>query len=141
MNDMETLIRAGWVNQLFGIIWVFGWVALFVVLKMLSDAKKRHRMDLIHKERLAAMEKGIPMPELPEYEEEVSVPLTSRLRLNPRWPLGVGAISVLLGIGLSLALWLSGDSYHNQVWPFGLLGVVLGVGLFLHSALTKEPAQ
>lgn len=139
MNEMDTLIRAGWVNQLFGIIWVFGWVVLFVVLKILSDMKKRHRIDLLHAERMAAMEKGIPVHELPEYEEESRMPLLSRVSLNPRWPLGVGAIFVLMGIGLSLALWLSGDSYHNQVWPFGLLGVFLGVGLFLHYALTKEP--
>jgi uncharacterized membrane protein YfcA len=136
---MDTLIRAGWVNQLFGIIWVFGWVVLFVVLKMLSDMKKRHRMDLLHKERMAAMEKGIPVHELPEYEVESRMPLLSRVSLNPRWPLGVGAIFAFLGIGLSLALWLSGDSYHNQVWPFGLLGVFLGIGLFLHYLLTKEP--
>lgn len=44
---------------------------------------------------------------------------------------------ILLGIGLSIALYLSGDPYHNDIWPFGILGVFGGVGLFLHYALTR----
>jgi hypothetical protein len=43
----------------------------------------------------------------------------------------------MLGIGFSLALWLSGDHYHNQIWPFGLIGVFLGAGLMLHYLLMR----
>ena len=134
---MNEITNPGWTGQLFGVVWVFGWVAVFIILKMLNDRKKRHMADLIHRERLAAIEKGLTMPELPDYENGNSVPITSRLTLNPRWPLGLGALSILFGIGLSVAFWLSGDPYHNQIWPFGLLGVFLGLGLFLQYALTK----
>ena len=61
-------------------------------------------------------------------------------RLNPRWPLGVGALSIMLGIGTSLALWLSGDEYHRQIWSLGLIGIFLGIGLFLHYLLTRPRA-
>lgn len=129
-------------HEYYGMLWIFGWLVFFVVLKALADRNRRHKLDLIHKERLTAMEKGIPMPELPDYEPARMKPgITDRITLNPRWPLGLGAISVMLGIGASLAMYLSGDSYHNQIWPFGLIGVFLGVGLFLHYALTRGGAR
>jgi hypothetical protein len=122
-----------------GMLWIFGWLVFFLVLKAMADRNRRHKLDLIHKERLAAMEKGIPMPELPEYEvPQPRLGIADRLALNPRWPLGLGTISILLGLGVSVALYFSGDSYHNEVWPFGLIGVFLGVGLYLHFALTRR---
>lgn len=125
-------------QQTLAMFWVFGWLLFFLALKLMNDRRKRHRLELIAKERLAALEKGVPMPELPDYDDPRRPPLSARLRWNPRWPLGAGALSILLGLGASLAMWLSGDPYHRQVWPFGLLGVFLGVGLFLHYALTRE---
>ena len=131
---MDTLSMT---QQLYGMMWIFGWLLFFLALKLMSDRKKRHRLELIYKERLAAMEKGIPMPELPDYDEPRRPSFTDRVTFNPRWPLGLGAVSIMLGIGSSIAMYLSGDSYHNQVWPFGLIGVFLGIGLFLHYALTR----
>jgi hypothetical protein len=46
-------------------------------------------------------------------------------------------ISILLGAGVSMALRLSGDEYHRDVWSFGLIGVFLGVGLALHYFVTR----
>lgn len=128
-------------QQTLAMFWVFGWLFFFLALKFLNDRRKRHRLELIAKERLAALEKGVPMPELPDYDDARRPSLAARMRWNPRWPLGAGAMSILLGIGSSIAMWLSGDPYHNQVWPFGLLGVFFGVGLFLHYALTRDRSQ
>ena len=128
-------------QQTLAMAWVFGWLLFFLALKLLNDRKQRHRLELIAKERLAALEKGVPMPELPDYDDPRRPPLWDRLRWHPRWPLGAGAMAILLGLGSSLAMRLSGDPYHRQVWPFGLLGVFLGVGLFLHYAITRERAS
>ena len=63
-----------------------------------------------------AMEKGIPLHELPDYEDAkrprnaLAAELTGHIRLNPRWPLGLGALSIMLGIGTSLALWLLSEA-------------------------------
>ncbi len=124
-------------HQFDGMFWAFGWLAFFLVLKALSDRNKRHRQELINRERMAALEKGIPMPELPDYDAPPRAPVVLLSSWNPRWPLGLGALSIMVGIGASLAMYLSGDGYHNQVWPFGLLGVFFGIGLFLHYALTR----
>ena len=128
---------------LFSLFWVFGWAVLLVAVWHLRASRKERRVALIHKERMMAMEKGVPLPELPEYMEARSTmgDAVSAIRLNPRWPLGLGVISILLGAGISVALRLSGDEYHRDVWSFGLIGVFLGVGLVLHYFVTRPGAK
>jgi hypothetical protein len=136
MNDLAWR-TAGLVQQGLAIVWVFGWAAFFLVLRRWKETKRQRRIDLVHTERMAAMEKGIPVPELPDYDEATRPGVFERMRLNPRWPLGLGAFSIVMGAGTSLVLRMSGDPYHNQVWPFGLLGVFFGFGLFLYYGLTR----
>ena len=124
-----------------GLIWVFGWAAFYLILRAINTVRWRARLELIHKERLMAIEKGHPLPELPEYEERPRISIVSRVTLNPRWPLGLGAIAIMTGLGSSLAMWLSRESYHNDVWPMGLIGVFFGLGLFLHYALTRPTSS
>lgn len=126
-------------NPWFGYAWVFGWVVALILIWHLRNRRRDRKLELIHKERLAAMEKGIPVPELPEFEEKKSASegIWTQIRVNPRWPLGAGAIFIMLGIGTTIALVLSGEDYHNRVWSFGLIPVFFGVGLFLHYALTR----
>jgi hypothetical protein len=126
---------------LYKLIWVFGWSAVLLVIWYVRGQRRQRRLELIHAERMAAIEKGIPLPEMPDYE---ALAHPSELRgnsLNPRWPLGVGTVIAMLGLGLCAALFLSGDEYHNQIWPFGLIGVFLGVGLMLHYFLMRSPNQ
>jgi hypothetical protein len=81
------------------------------------------------------------MPELPDYHDALRDSSLSEwaatLRINPRWPLGMGALVAMVGVGVSLALRLSGDEYHREIWPFGLIGIFLGVGLALHYLLVR----
>jgi ABC-type Co2+ transport system permease subunit len=118
---------------LFTLFWVFGWVLLLILIWHLKGLRLQKRMELVHKERMIAMEKGIPLPELTE--------ALASVRINPRWPLGTGALAVMLGAGLSLALWLSEDPDPHKAWPFGLVGVFFGIGLFLHYFLTRPAAR
>lgn len=129
---------------LYNLIWIFGWVLVALFIWFVRGARRQRKLEIIHAERMAAIEKGLPLPELPSYESlERSFFLTSYLRssVNPRWPLGVGALFIMLGIGFCAALRLSGDDYHNQIWPLGLISVFLGLGLVLHFTLTRPPRQ
>lgn len=123
----------------YNLLWVFGWVLVFLAVWLVRSARRQRRIEIIHAERMAAIEKGIPLPELPDYEALSEAALRARQAsvMNPRWSLGVGAVCLMLGIGFSLALWLSGDRYHNQIWSFGLIGVFLGAGLMLHYRLMR----
>ena len=124
-------------SEALALVWVFGWVAFFLLLRMMALKKHLVKLELIHRERIAALEKGVPMPELPDYDVPSGPSFLARLSVNPRWPLGLGALLVTTGIGVCAALVLSGDPYHQQVWSMGLIGVFLGVGFFLYYALTR----
>ena len=126
---------------MFSLFWVFGWVILLLVAWHLRASRRERRQERLHKERMVAMEKGIPLPELPAEDEPSRRPLVTELvgsiRINPRWPLGIGALFVMLGIGISAALALSQEEVQYRVWSVGLIPVFFGLGLMLHYALTR----
>jgi len=130
---------------LFTVIWVFGWVLLLILIWHLKGRQRERRLEMIHKERMMAMEKGIPLPELPEFGEPTGRSIVGNavgaIRINPRWPLGLGAVFVMLGVGVSLALWLSQEHDPHNAWPVGLVGVFFGIGLFLHYFLTRPATR
>ena len=125
-------------DPIFVLIWVFGWVTIGLVGHQLRARRKERDKDRIHKERMLAMEKGLPLPELPDYDQPDTGTgrAIASLRPNPRWPLGLAAISMSVGVGLSVVLFLLGGA-GRDAWPVGLLGVFLGVGLCLHYRLTR----
>ena len=128
-----------------GAVWVFGFAAVMLVAWHLRNKRRLEKLKLIHEERMKAMEKGIPLPEFPELGEDEGQRLISRALAtniearswNPRWPLGVGALLIMGGIGTTVALMLSKGELHNELWPFGLIGVFVGVGFFLFYSLTR----
>lgn len=113
---------------------VFGSVAgvFFLIVKAMNLYRDRTRLQLIHQERLAAIEKGLLTPEVADYDSIASSPraesLLAYMRVNPRWPLGVGTLLVVGGIGMLIALILSRDPYRS----YSLIPISLGVGLWLH---------
>lgn len=117
------VMRQDW----FAAVWAFGWAVILLAIWYLRSPRKERMIERIHKERMTAMEKGIPLPELPDYEEKPGAISRgwSGLRLNPRWPLGVGALLVMAGLGTTIALFLSKEEYHNRVWSFGLENLAL----------------
>jgi hypothetical protein len=128
------------------VVWVFGFVTVFIVIWHLRSKRRIEKLNMIHEERMKAMEKGIPLPEFPSFEEEeashrIGKALAGHIEgrsWNPRWPLGVGVLLIMAGLGTSVAMLLSGWEFHNELWPFGLLGVFVGVGFFLYYALTRS---
>ena len=95
---------------------------------------RQQRLEVIHKERLVAMEKGIPLPELPL--DPISVP-TPR---DPREPLMHGIVWTALGGGAMVALLLAWPEVNN-LWPLPLPLLFLGVGLILYYALASNRAR
>lgn len=136
--DAQTLLA----SELPGFVFTTIAAVFFLVLRHQNLQRYRIRQELIHKERLAAMEKGIPMPELPDYDDgqlRRTPSLFSMFHINPRWPLGLGSILVVGGIGVTLALHLSRDPEQFRVWSMGLVPIFVGLGLFLHYWLTRAP--
>jgi hypothetical protein len=133
-----------------GAVWVFGFAAVLLIAWHMRNKRRLEKLQIIHEERMKAMEKGIPLPEFPELEETegnsiVGKALASNIEAkpwNPRWPLGVGALLITGGLGTTVAMRLSEDyGFHNELWPFGLVAVFMGVGMFLFYALTRTPSN
>jgi hypothetical protein len=98
--------------------------------------ERRRRLEIIHQERLAAMEKGIPLPELPLDPQPLPSPR------DPRAVLVHGIVWSTLGGGAMLALALIGPPPGGPVlWPLPMPIVLLGVGLLLYYALASERAR
>ena len=132
-----------------GVAWVFGFATVLLIAWHLRNKRQLERLKIIHEERMKAMEKGIPLPEFPELSGDeskviIGKALASNIEArpwNPRWPLGVGVLLIMGGIGTSVAMMLSGRELHNALWPFGLIGVFVGVGMFLFYALTRTTSD
>ena len=87
------------------IVAILGTFAIVIVAIVVEGRKK----DLAHKERLFALEKGLPLPELPEKKER---PVYATRRA---WGL------VWLGLGLALTIALALLIVFIAVWGFRML--------------------
>ena len=107
--------------------------AIAVAYLYFKHAGRLRRLELVHQERQAAMEKGIPLPELPI--DPPAVPKPS----DPRAPLLHGIVWTALGAGAMLALLVNGSKLNGlSLWPLPLPLALLGVGLILYYALAND---
>ncbi|MBM3810828.1 MAG: hypothetical protein FJW20_04265 [Acidimicrobiia bacterium] len=115
------------------LLWVFGLFALFLVSHYLSSREKERKEERIHRERMLAMDKGIPLPELPPLPQEDLQHLST---INPKWTLGIGAVLAALGIGILAAMIIS-TTRIQPYWTLGLIPIFLGFGCVLYYYLTR----
>jgi hypothetical protein len=112
-------------------------IALAVVAYLyFRHIERRRRLEIVHQERLAAMEKGIPLPELPLDPPKVPKPP------DPRDVLIHGIVWTAMSGGAMIALlfvrpWPNGPA----LWPMPLPLLFLGVGLMLYYALAADRAR
>src|SRR5262245_26411346 len=82
--------------------------------------KRREERELLHRERMLAMEKGIPLPEIPVMEENGVAALAGlRKDLFPRIALGCGILLFCLGWGIIAALITSQMREVRDAWSMG----------------------
>jgi hypothetical protein len=112
---------AGVLIPVVAIVLGIGFVAFIIFLDFY---KRRHAIELLHAERMAAIEKGIELPPLPE-EYLGGGGSTPSARRSGRPTLRTGLILTFVGIAITLALW--GSGLVGSLWWWGL--VPLGVGL------------
>lgn len=98
----------------------------------LRNKSRQHRMEIIHRERMAAMEKGIPLPELPFDPEQ---------RQDPSGELVVpilGIVLFCLSAGAMIALRSILPAAEASMWIAPLPFAFLGVGLMAFHFLKGE---
>lgn len=91
---------------------------------------RRRRLEIIHQERMAAMEKGIPLPEFP------LDPSQQQKGPDPTVVPILGTVLLTLSIGSMIVLYLNVADPHRGMWvaplPFSFLGVGLIAFHFLN---------
>jgi hypothetical protein len=99
-----------------------------------KHVERRRRLEIVHAERLAAMDKGIPLPELP-----LDPPRTPNPP-DPRAILIHGIVWTAFGLGgIGALLVMGGRSPAGPtIWPLPLPLAFLGVGLMLYYALASD---
>jgi len=109
-----------------GII-VVALAAVAIAYLYFKHRERQRRLEVIHQERVAAMDKGIPLPEL-----AIDPPSLPKAR-DPRETLIHGLVWATLGVGAMAALFLVGRIGDlPALWPLPLPIALLGVGLIAY---------
>ena len=96
---------------------------------------RQQRIEVIHQERMAAMEKGIPLPELPlEPARERRPPDRNILTI-------MGSVFLTLSVGAMIVLHMNLPAPSHSIWVTPLPLAFLGVGLIASRFLLGEPGR
>ena len=112
-----------------GII-VVALAAAFLGYFYLRYLGKQRRLELVHAERLAAMDKGVPLPELPIDPPPVVTPGDRHV------PLIFGMVFLSLGGGTMATFALL--TATREYWPLPLPFALLGLGFVLYHFLAAD---
>jgi hypothetical protein len=112
-------------NNVWDAIIVVALAAAFLGYSYLRSRERQRRLDILHQERLQAMEKDIPLPELP------IDPLVVKTAGPPDASVGmlIGAVLLAFGLGSMLMLYLLPG--FRSLWPAPLPIAFIGGGLLI----------
>src|SRR5262249_31836388 len=114
---------------------------IFVILGLANSREKRRRIELIHQERMAALEKGIPLPEWPELDSPNPWNRPKVQKSHPDAALIWGIILLSAGAGGMGALALSRVLWLHEYWSTPLPLALAGFGLLLYHLLARRRTE
>jgi len=110
----------------------FALAAGFIGFLYVKHLSRQKRLEIIHQERMAAIEKGIPLPEFPSEAER-----------EPRRDLLVlpilGMVLFTLSIGTMVVLYMNLAAESHRFWITPLPFTFLGVGFITFHFLKENP--
>lgn len=143
MNDGFLWGLMGIFWALVALVWVFGWVAVWYLRRRAVESRSLKLRELVHRERMAAIEKGVPLPEIPAEEEADPVWLRSEAeRMRAAWlrrtALILGLLFLFGGLGMCAGFYWAPDRGFNGMWTLGLIPAMSGLGLLLYAVLASR---
>jgi hypothetical protein len=118
-----------------------------IIAGILKAQGRRRLVELIQRERIAAIERGVdpsklpPPPTLDIDAASVATLVRSFRQSNAQKAQGfliTGLIILATGIGLSLMLLLLPDEEANRAWATGILPLSVGIALIVSSAIVRR---
>jgi hypothetical protein len=109
--------------------------AAFIAYWYFEHKAKVRRLEIIHQERLSAMDKGVPLPELP------IDPPVSGSTANPHAVLIHAVVWLAFSIGGMIVLFYLLSPQMHRFWIAPLPLTFLGIGLMLYYVLTRDRAR
>ncbi|MGA8367715.1 MAG: DUF6249 domain-containing protein [Candidatus Acidiferrales bacterium] len=94
------------------IVMVFGMITVIIIAKAL---RKIRVSQMIHQERMVAIEKGLPLPSVQDY---------SLRPLTPKYNLRRGLLWGLVGLGLLISYRFAAFGPRGDTGPFGAIGII-----------------
>ncbi|MEM7244460.1 MAG: hypothetical protein AAF533_03915 [Acidobacteriota bacterium] len=127
----------------YGVIVLVGmvlWGALLIQRGRERGTARLRRREMLHEERLAAIEKDLPPPEsLDDAAEWVSHELEQlRARWLMRATLGFGLLSSTAGVGMLIAFYFAPDRSFRAIWTLGFIPLLAGIGVLLFWGFMAE---
>ena len=113
---------------------VFALAAGIVGYLYVKHLDRQKKLEIIHQERMAAMEKGIPLPEFP------LEPVQER-RPDPTVLPILGTVLLTLSVGTMIVLFITLDADSRSFWITPLPFAFLGVGLIAFHFLKGTPRR
>ncbi len=133
----------GFLWALLGLAWIFGWAIIWYLRRRTVESNSLRLRDLLHRERLAAIEKGVPLPEIPVEAEADPVWLRPEAeRMRAAWlrrsALILGLFFLFGGLGMSAGFYFAPDRGFHGMWTLGFIPTMSGFGLLLYAALASR---
>jgi len=113
---------------------VIALTAGFLGYQYLKLRERQHRMEILHAERLAAMDKGIPLPELP------FDPPAEAWKRPPDQTVSLAIGIVLAAFGFGSMAMLAFLAEDKPYWAVPLPIALMGLGLVLYYRLCVAAA-
>lgn len=107
-------------------------LGLGMIAVVLDYRRKRAQVELVHKERLAAIEKGMEPPPLPDNY----LGNGRRYKDTPAGMLRSGLVLVFVGAAVGAALYLTMP--YNRQWAWGLIPLAVGVARLIGWKLSPK---
>ncbi len=124
-----------------GVVFIFGLIGFGLVRKSLADRERLKMREMIHRERMAAIEKNLPLEEMGLEDTAMpEVTMTSSRNDPITWirftALFLGLAFFFGGIGMSVAFRIAPEPGFNDIWSLGLIPTLTGFGLLIFYFMT-----
>ena len=107
-----------------------------IIAGILKMRGQQRLLELAQRERIAAIERGLDITQLPRYDAPISS-RQSRLRRVPGLMIG-GVLTLALGVGVSLTLLLMPIHDGREAWPIGFVPIFMGIALMISARIARN---